>query len=83
MLLKGQCHEILWSFQIYSKIREEICKSRCTTGINNTSGKFATSTASVVDTGGNFATGVNDTAGGKLNLKKKICLYVDSTIQKK
>jgi hypothetical protein len=30
-------------------------KSRCTTGINNTGGKFATGTAGVVDTGGKFA----------------------------
>jgi hypothetical protein len=28
-------------FQIFSKIHGDICKSRCTTGINNTSGKFA------------------------------------------
>jgi hypothetical protein len=33
--------------------------SRCTTGINDTGGKFA----SVVDTGGKFATGVNNTGG--------------------
>jgi hypothetical protein len=41
----------LGSFRIFSKIRGDIRKSRCTTGVNNTSGKFAT--------------GVNDT-GGKL-----------------
>jgi hypothetical protein len=38
-------------FQLFSKIREDIRKSRCTTGINNFGGKFAT--------------GVNN-AGGKL-----------------
>ncbi len=38
------------SFQILSKIRGDICKSRCTTGINDNGGKFATNTASVVDT---------------------------------
>ncbi len=66
--------------QIFWKILGDIRKSRCTTGINDTGGKFATSVplvsttpaahfstsfASVVDTGGKFATGVND-AGGKL-----------------
>jgi hypothetical protein len=76
-----------------SKIHGNICKSRCTTGINCTGGKFATgnetsskiaasindtsgnlplvsttlaanlatSFASAVDTGGKFATGVNNT----------------------
>jgi len=39
-------------FRIFSKIRGDTRKSRCTTGINNTGGKFATSFASVVDTGG-------------------------------
>jgi hypothetical protein len=33
------------SFQIFSKIRGDIHMSRCTTGSNNTSGKFSTSTA--------------------------------------
>ncbi len=32
----------LGSFRIFSKIRGDIHKSRCTTGVNNTSGKFAT-----------------------------------------
>ena len=53
----------------FSKIRGDIRKSRCTTGINDTSGKFATG---VNDIGGkmtpaaNFATstaGVVDTSG--------------------
>jgi hypothetical protein len=54
------------------KIRGDNRKSRCTTGINDTGGKFATGVstpaanfstnfASGVDTGGKFATGVNDT----------------------
>ncbi len=57
----------------FSKIRGDIRKSRCTTGINDTGGKFATgvnhtanfatSFAGVVDTEGKFATGVNDTGG--------------------
>jgi hypothetical protein len=38
-------------------------KLRCTTGINGTGGNLATIFASVVDTGGKFATGVNDTPG--------------------
>jgi hypothetical protein len=41
----------LGPFRIFSKIRGDIRKSRCTTGVNDTAGKFAT--------------GVNDT-GGKL-----------------
>jgi hypothetical protein len=55
-------------FRIFSKIRGDIRESRCTTGINDTSGKFATG---INDTGGKFATGVSD-AGGKLpvNLKR-------------
>jgi hypothetical protein len=32
----------LGSFRIFLKIRGDICKSRCTTGINDTYGKFAT-----------------------------------------
>jgi hypothetical protein len=43
----------LGPFRIFSKIRGDIRKSRSTTGVN--------------DTGGKFATGVNDT-GGKLLL---------------
>ncbi len=61
---------------IFSKICGDIRKSRCTTIINDTCGKFATgindsginfatSSAGVVDTGGKFATVVNN-AGGKL-----------------
>ncbi len=62
----------LGPFQIFSKMCEDVRKSRCTTGINDTGGKFATGIndtvgkfchqfASVVDTGSKFATGVNDT----------------------
>jgi hypothetical protein len=46
-----------------TKIRGDIRESRCTTGINDTGGKYA---AGINDTGGKFATGVND-AGGKLS----------------
>jgi hypothetical protein len=53
----------LGSFQIFTKIRGDIRKSRCTTGINHNGGKFATCSAGVVDTSGKFATGVNDTGG--------------------
>ncbi len=48
-------------FQIFSKIHGDIRESRCTTGINDTGGKFATG---VNDTGGKIAAGIN-TAGGK------------------
>jgi hypothetical protein len=65
------------------KIRGDIRNSRCTTGINDTGGaNFSTSFASVVDTGGKFATGVAYSGGKqweqlsnccqlKMNLKKK------------
>jgi hypothetical protein len=42
------------------KIRGDIHKSRCTTGVNDTGGKFVTG---VNDTGGKIAAGVNDTGG--------------------
>jgi hypothetical protein len=45
-------------FRIFSKIRGDIRESRCTTGINDTGGKFATG---IRVTSGKFATGVNDT----------------------
>ncbi len=38
------------------------CKSRCTSGINDTSGKLATG---IKDTGGQFATSINN-IGGKV-----------------
>ncbi len=50
----------LGPFRIFSKIRGDIRKSWCTTGINDTGGKFATG---VNDTGGNIAAGINDTGG--------------------
>jgi hypothetical protein len=40
------------------KLRGDNRKSRCTTGINDTVGKFA---AGINDNGGKFATGVSDT----------------------
>ncbi len=65
----------LGSFRFFSKIRGYIRNKvhhRCqwhrwqiATGINDTSGKFATSSLCVVNTSGKFAAGVND-AGGKL-----------------
>jgi hypothetical protein len=50
----------LGSFQIFSKICGDIHKSRSTTGVTDTSGKFATG---VNDTGCKIATGVNNTGG--------------------
>jgi hypothetical protein len=47
-------------FRIFSKIRGDNRKSRCTTGINDTGRKFATG---VNDTGRKFAAGINDTGG--------------------
>jgi hypothetical protein len=65
------------SFRIVWKICRDIYKSRCTTGINDTgvnvvkltqvsmtpAAIFATGTAGVVDTGGKFATSINNTGG--------------------
>jgi len=51
----------LGPFQIFSKICGDICKSRCTTSINDTGGKFFHQFPSTVDTSGKFATGVYDT----------------------
>jgi hypothetical protein len=44
-------------FSNFSKIRGDICKSRCTTGINDIGSKFA---AGVNYTGGKFATAITD-----------------------
>jgi hypothetical protein len=61
----------LGPFEIFSKIRGDIRKSRCTTGINDTGGKFAAGVnasgckiaAGINETGGKCATGINDTVG--------------------
>jgi hypothetical protein len=42
------------SSQILSRIRRDIRKSRCTTGISDNGGKYATGTAGVVDAAGKF-----------------------------
>ncbi len=49
----------LESFKFFQKILGDILKSRCTTGINDTGGKFATS---VTNTNEKFSTGISDTA---------------------
>jgi hypothetical protein len=43
---------------LFSKIHGDICKSMCTTSINNTGSKFATG---INDTSSKFATGGQDT----------------------
>ncbi len=43
--------DFLGLFKIFLKIRGDIRKSRCTTGINDTGGKFA---IGINDTGGKF-----------------------------
>jgi hypothetical protein len=40
----------LGSFKFFLKIRGDILKSRCTTGINDTGGKFATGISGISDT---------------------------------
>jgi hypothetical protein len=57
--------------EFFSKIRGDIRESRCTTGINDTGGKFGTGVndtggkiaAGINDAGGRFATGISDTGG--------------------
>ncbi len=51
-----------WSFHIFWKIRGDIRKSRCTTGINDSGGKFA---KGINDTGGKFVSLVLLILGGK------------------
>jgi len=50
----------LGPFRIFSKIRGDIRKSRCTTSINDIGGKFSTA---VNDTGGKIAASINNTGG--------------------
>ncbi len=77
--LSPQPHSIpLRQFKIFSKIRGDICKSRCTTGINNTGGKFATS---VNDTGGKQWDQLSNCWQLKMNLKF-FYLYANSTTQR-
>jgi hypothetical protein len=82
----------LESFPIFSKFLGDICKSRYTSGINGTSAKFATNTASVVDTGGKFATCVNvtgrkfaacinDTGGNLPSVSTKLAANNGNTIR--
>ncbi len=89
---------LLRQFGIFSKIRGDIRKSRCTTsindsGVNDTGGKFATG---INDTDGKFASGVNDTGGKqceqlsncwqlKMNLKifLSICLHYHPKVSKR
>ncbi len=61
----------LGSFRIFSKIRGDIRKSRCTTGVNDTGGKFANG---INNTGGKFATGINNT-GGKFCHRFPLCCW--------
>ncbi len=62
---------MLESSKIFKKIRRDIRKSRYTTGINNTCGKFATG---VSYTSGKFATVINDN-GGKLSQRYHWCCW--------
>jgi hypothetical protein len=50
----------LGPFQIFLKIRGDIRKSRCTTGINDTGSKIS---AGINNTSGKFASGINDNGG--------------------
>jgi hypothetical protein len=66
-LLKGQCHEIFcfWFFFLESsspffEISRRYLQVKVHQRYHDTRGKFATNIARVVNTGGKFATGVND-----------------------
>ncbi len=83
----------LGPFRSFSTIRGDIRKSSCTTGINDNGGKFATG---INDTGGKFCHQfplccwhrwqIIRTISGcrhlKVNLKAKMCIYVNSTTQR-
>ncbi len=68
-------------FRIFTNIRGDIRKSRCTTGINDTGGKFSIIFASVVDTGGKQWEQLSNCWQLKINLKK-MYLYANSTTQR-
>ncbi len=59
-------------FQIFSKIRGDIRKSRCTTGINDICGKFATD---VYDTGGKQWEQLSNCWQLKINFNKQFFIY--------
>jgi hypothetical protein len=72
---------------MFLKIREDIRKSVCITGVNYTGGKFATaittlavhfatSIAGVVETSGKFTTGVNVTGGKLLQVTTTTTTYM-------
>ncbi len=58
-------------FRFFSKIRRNICNSRCTTGINDTGGQFATG---VVYTGGRQWEQLSNCWQLKMNLKKSLSI---------
>ncbi len=68
------------SFQILSKICWDICKSRGPTGINDTGGKFAISTAGVNDTSGKWWEQNRKTYSLK---KKKMLTLLPKAVQTK
>ncbi len=78
------------SFHTFLKIRGDIPNSRRTTNSMTPAINLPSVLLMLVAPGGKFATGVNDTAGNlgtvsdclhlKVNLKKKIYLYVNSLL---
>jgi hypothetical protein len=52
IILKGQSHEIFCFRFFMNHLSSSPCMSQCTSGVNDTGGKFVTGTADVVDTGG-------------------------------
>jgi hypothetical protein len=72
----------LGPFQICSKICGDIRKSRSTTVSTTPVANFATSSASVVDTGGKQREQLSDCWQLKMNLKLNIYLYANSTTQR-
>jgi hypothetical protein len=61
----------LKSFRIFLKIRRDIRKSRCTTGVNDIGGNFA---PGVNDTSDKIAAGISDT-GGKFCHQFRLCCW--------
>ncbi len=79
------------SFRIFSKIRGDIRKSRCTTGVNDTNGKLSavstTPTANLPPVSlpphwWQIMETISGCRNLKVNLKAKIYIYVSSTTQR-
>ncbi len=72
----------LGSFRIFSKFRGDIGKSRCTTGVNDTGGKFSHKFPLCCWHRWQIMGTISGCRHLKVNLKAKIYIYVSSTTQR-